>query len=84
MFRHSLTFYNFFCTLHGCFLAGCSAVGSACRSGRRGRGFKSRQPDKEDLFICFGLRERSEHSSRIHCGASPASPTKKIFLFVLV
>jgi len=30
------------------------------------------------------LRERSEHSSRIHCGASPASPTKKIFLFVLV
>ncbi len=30
--------------------AGCSAVGSALRSGRRGRVFESRHPDQSDFY----------------------------------
>ena len=38
-------------TLQPILKAGCSAVGSALRSGRRGRVFESRHPDRKKLIV---------------------------------
>ena len=48
IFRITLCDYRFLCTFAPTIKAksGCSAVGSALRSGRRGRAFESPHPDK--------------------------------------